>query len=126
VLIATMGFWEGVDIVGPALSLVVLEKVPFAVPSDPLLRARAERLEAEGKNPFSELSVPAAALALKQGFGRLVRSTTDTGIVALLDRRVLKRGYGARLLRALPASRRAHDLGQVRAFATRVWGARSG
>lgn len=121
VLTATMGFWEGVDIAGPALRLVVLEKVPFAVPSDPLLQARAARLEAEGKSPFSELSVPAAAIALKQGFGRLVRSATDTGIVALLDRRVLRRGYGARLLGALPASRRVHRMSDVQAFAERVW-----
>jgi ATP-dependent DNA helicase DinG len=123
VLVATMGFWEGVDIAGSALRLVVLEKVPFAVPSDPLLQARAARVEAEGKSPFAELSVPAAAIALKQGFGRLVRSAEDTGIVALLDRRVLRRGYGARLLGALPASRRAHHMSDVCAFAARVWGA---
>jgi ATP-dependent DNA helicase DinG len=105
VLVATMGFWEGVDIAGSALRLVVLEKVPFAVPSDPLLQARAARLEAEGKSPFAELSVPAAAIALKQGFGRLVRSAEDTGIGAL------------------PASRRAHHMSDVCAFAARVWGA---
>lgn len=117
VLVATMGFWEGVDVPGRALRLVVLEKVPFAVPTDPVVRARALALEEEGKNPFVDLFVPAAAITLKQGFGRLVRTRRDRGVVALLDGRVTSRGYGRRLLDALPPARRTADLEVVRAFA---------
>jgi ATP-dependent DNA helicase DinG len=117
VLVATLGFWEGVDVPGPALRLVVLEKVPFAVPSDPIVRARALALEIEGKNPFVELFLPAAAITLKQGFGRLVRTRQDRGIVALLDGRVTRRGYGRRLLDALPPAQRTSELDAVRAFA---------
>lgn len=116
VLVATMGFWEGVDVPGQALRLVILEKVPFAVPSDPVVRARALALEKEGKNPFTELFVPAAALTLKQGFGRLVRTRRDRGVVALLDGRVMQRGYGRRLLDALPPARRTTELDAVRDF----------
>jgi ATP-dependent DNA helicase DinG len=117
VLVATLGFWEGVDVPGPALRLVVLEKVPFAVPSDPIVRARALALEIEGRNPFVELFLPAAAITLKQGFGRLVRTRQDRGIVALLDGRVTRRGYGRRLLDALPPAQRTSELDAVRAFA---------
>jgi len=116
VLVATMGFWEGVDVPGRALRLVILEKIPFAVPTDPILLARSRALEEAGKNPFLELSVPAAALSLKQGFGRLIRSQRDVGIVALLDERVHRRGYGARLLAALPPAERVTDLEPVRRF----------
>ncbi|MFO7178752.1 MAG: ATP-dependent DNA helicase [Pseudomonadota bacterium] len=116
VLVATMGFWEGVDVPGRALRLVILEKIPFAVPTDPILVARSRALEEAGKNPFLELSVPAAALSLKQGFGRLIRSQQDFGIVALLDERVHRRGYGARLLAALPPAVRVTDLEPVRRF----------
>jgi ATP-dependent DNA helicase DinG len=116
VLVATTSFWEGVDVPGRALRLVVLEKVPFAVPTDPIVRARAEVLEAEGKNPFMHLHVPAAAIALKQGFGRLIRTRRDTGIVALLDERVHKKGYGRILLEALPPAARTDDLAAVQRF----------
>jgi ATP-dependent DNA helicase DinG len=116
VLVATMSFWEGVDVPGRALRLVALEKIPFLVPSDPVVRARAEALEAEGKSAFSALHVPAATIVLKQGFGRLVRTRRDAGIVALLDDRVHRRGYGKALLAALPPARRADDLEEVRRF----------
>jgi ATP-dependent DNA helicase DinG len=116
VLVATQSFWEGVDVPGRALRLVVLEKVPFAVPTDPVVRARSASLEAEGKNPFMELHVPAAAIALKQGFGRLIRSSSDVGVVALLDERVHRKGYGRRLLEALPPATRTHDLSVVERF----------
>lgn len=116
VLVATMGFWEGVDVPGQALRLVVLEKIPFAVPSDPIVRARTAALEAEGKNPFMEFHVPAAAILLKQGFGRLIRTRLDRGVVALLDTRVTLKGYGQRLLSSLPPARRTTNLEQVRAF----------
>jgi ATP-dependent DNA helicase DinG len=123
VLVATSSFWEGVDVPGRALRLVVLEKVPFAVPTDPVIRARAEVLEREGKNPFLELHVPAAAIALKQGFGRLIRTRRDVGIVALLDERVHKKGYGRLLLDALPPATRSDSLSEVHSFWSRHTGA---
>jgi ATP-dependent DNA helicase DinG len=116
VLVATSGFWEGVDVPGRALRLVVLEKIPFAVPSDPIVAARSRALEEVGENAFMKLHVPAAAIALKQGFGRLVRTQRDVGIVALLDERVHRRGYGNKLLSALPEARRTHELEGVRDF----------
>lgn len=120
VLVATSSFWEGVDVPGRALRLVVLEKIPFFVPTDPLVRARSAALEAEGKNPFMEYLVPAAAITLKQGFGRLIRSRSDAGIVALLDGRLHRRGYGQRLLRSLPPAKRTCDLETVRSFWTKL------
>jgi ATP-dependent DNA helicase DinG len=117
-LVATMSFWEGVDVPGQALRLVVLEKIPFLVPTDPLVRARGQALELEGESPFSAYQLPAAALTLKQGFGRLIRTRSDRGIVALLDERVLSRGYGSRLLSALPPARRTTGLDEVRRFWT--------
>ncbi len=102
VLFATQSFWEGVDVPGEALSLVVIDKLPFAPPNDPVVAARVRALEAEGRDAFSELSVPAAALALKQGFGRLIRTHTDRGIVAVLDRRLVAKSYGRAFIATLP------------------------
>lgn len=116
VLLATQSFWEGVDVPGRALRLVVLEKIPFAVPTDPVMVARGRELEAAGESPFMKLAVPAAAIALKQGFGRLIRSQRDMGIVALLDERVHRRGYGRLILSALPPARRTDALEEVRRF----------
>jgi ATP-dependent DNA helicase DinG len=116
VLVATASFWQGVDVPGDALRLVVLEKIPFPVPTEPVTMARARALESEGKNPFMELHLPIAKIALKQGFGRLIRSRADRGIVALLDERVHRRGYGKGLLAALPPARRTSDMGEVREF----------
>jgi ATP-dependent DNA helicase DinG len=116
VLLATQSFWEGVDVPGSALRLVVLEKIPFAVPTDPVLMARTRELEAAGDNPFTKLAVPAAAISLKQGFGRLIRTQHDFGIVALLDGRVHQRGYGRLILDALPPARRTSDLTEVARF----------
>src|SRR4029079_4643944 len=116
VLVATMSFWEGVDVPGDALRLVVIDKIPFAVPTDPVVAARTAAIEAEGKNPFTAYSVPQAAITLKQGFGRLIRSSTDRGIVAILDRRIRTRGYGSALLRSLPPSRRTDRVEDVAAF----------
>lgn len=116
VLVATMSFWEGVDVPGQALRLVVLEKIPFAVPTDPLVMARSRLLEEKGRKPFIDLHVPAAAITLKQGFGRLIRSRSDRGIVTLLDERVHRRGYGRLLLEALPPARRTHELAEVQDF----------
>ena len=102
VLFATQSFWEGVDVAGDALSLVVIDKLPFAPPGDPVVAARTRALEEAGRDAFAELSVPAAALALKQGFGRLVRRRSDRGLVAVLDRRLVTRGYGRAFLATLP------------------------
>ncbi len=116
VLVATMSFWEGVDVPGHALRLVILDKIPFAVPSDPVVAARSARIEAEGGNPFTEYAVPSAAITLKQGFGRLLRTREDAGIVALLDPRAKRKGYGRALLASLPPARRLTSLDEVREF----------
>ncbi|HET6439359.1 MAG TPA: ATP-dependent DNA helicase [Anaeromyxobacter sp.] len=102
VLFATQSFWEGVDVPGEALSLVIIDRLPFAPPGDPVVAARLRALEEQGRDGFAELSVPAAALALRQGFGRLVRRRTDRGLVAVLDRRLLTRSYGRAFLSTLP------------------------
>jgi ATP-dependent DNA helicase DinG len=116
VLVATMSFWEGVDVPGWALRLVVLDKIPFAPPGDPVVAARCSRLDRNGGSGFAEYSVPSAAMTLKQGFGRLIRTQRDAGIVALLDRRVVRRGYGRALLAALPPARRVRTLDALGAF----------
>jgi ATP-dependent DNA helicase DinG len=116
VLVATMSFWQGVDVPGDALRLVVIDKLPFPVPTDPLVKARGEAIEAAGGNAFFELSVPVAKIALKQGFGRLVRTRSDFGVVALLDARVHRRGYGRKILEGLPPAGRTRDLDDVRRF----------
>jgi ATP-dependent DNA helicase DinG len=116
VLVATSSFWEGVDVPGEALRLVVLEKIPFSVPTDPLVRARSQELERIGENPFMKLFVPAAAIALKQGFGRLIRTRSDAGVVALFDDRIHRKNYGAKLLATLPPAKRSDDLEDVRRF----------
>jgi ATP-dependent DNA helicase DinG len=102
VLFATASFWEGVDVPGAALSLVVIDRLPFAPPGDPVIAARLRTLEEQGRDGFSELQVPAAALALRQGFGRLVRTRDDRGLVAVLDRRLVTKGYGRAFLATLP------------------------
>ena len=101
-LLGTGSFWEGVDVRGPALSLVVIDKLPFAAPDDPLLKARLAGLEREGRNGFMEYQVPQAVLALKQGVGRLIRDPDDFGVVMLGDPRVTSRSYGRIFLRSLP------------------------
>jgi ATP-dependent DNA helicase DinG len=116
VLVATASFWQGVDVPGDALRLVVLEKIPFPVPNEPVILARAQALEEGGKKPFVDLHVPLAKITLKQGFGRLIRTRDDRGIVALLDERVHSRGYGKDLLAALPPAARATELSEVREF----------
>ncbi|MBN1770140.1 MAG: ATP-dependent DNA helicase [Deltaproteobacteria bacterium] len=113
VLLATASFWQGVDVAGEALRLVVIDKLPFDVPADPLVRARIERIRREGGNPFGDYQVPVAALALRQGFGRLIRSRRDRGIVAILDVRLHSRRYGRAFLGALPRCTRASTLEQV-------------
>jgi ATP-dependent DNA helicase DinG len=105
VLVASASFWEGVDVPGDALQLVVIDKLPFPPPNDPLVEARAQRLESEGRSPFNEYFVPEAAVALKQGAGRLIRRESDQGILVVCDTRLATMGYGRRLLAALPPMR---------------------
>ena len=102
VLLGVRSFWEGVDVPGDALTLLVIDKLPFPVPSDPLHRARAERAEEATGDGFANYSVPQAALTLKQGLGRLIRTQQDVGLAAVLDSRLVRMGYGRRLLRSLP------------------------
>jgi ATP-dependent DNA helicase DinG len=116
VLVATLSFWQGVDVPGSALRLVVLEKAPFPVPNDPIVEARSHALRESGESPFTRLFLPIAQLTLKQGFGRLIRTESDYGVVALLDGRVYRRGYGRRLLDGLPPARRVTELAEVEAF----------
>jgi ATP-dependent DNA helicase DinG len=106
ILFGTDSFWEGVDVPGRSLRALVLAKLPFKVPTEPLTAARLERLEAEGQDGFMHYLVPHAALKLKQGFGRLIRTTTDLGVVVLMDSRVVTRRYGALLLASLPPAER--------------------
>jgi ATP-dependent DNA helicase DinG len=109
VLLGTTSFWHGVDVPGDALSLVVIDKLPFDVPSDPLIAARIERVRRSGGNPFAEYQVPLAVLELKQGLGRLLRSREDRGVLAVLDPRLATRGYGRTFLRSLPPYRIVRD-----------------
>jgi ATP-dependent DNA helicase DinG len=113
VLFASQSFWEGVDVPGEALSLVVIDKLPFASPAEPIVAARIERLRAGGQDPFYGYQLPQAALALKQGFGRLIRSATDRGIVAVLDARMTRKGYGRVFIDSLPPCRMLRTAGEV-------------
>lgn len=106
VLVASASFWEGIDMPGEALQLVVIDKLPFPPPGDPLVEARCRRIESEGRSAFADYSVPEAAVALKQGAGRLIRRETDTGLLVICDTRLVQMGYGKRLLAALPPMRR--------------------
>jgi ATP-dependent DNA helicase DinG len=110
VLFATGTFWEGIDVVGDALSCVVIDRLPFPSPGEPLVAARLAALEAKGRSGFEHYMIPSAIVRLKQGFGRLIRSTTDRGVVALLDGRAASMGYGATIVDALPPATRIRDL----------------
>jgi ATP-dependent DNA helicase DinG len=121
VLFASQSFWEGVDVPGEALSLVVIDKLPFASPGEPIVAARIERLRAGGEDAFRSYQVPQAALALKQGFGRLIRSSTDHGIVAVLDGRMTRRNYGRLFIESLPKCRILRSVDE----AARFWAGRA-
>jgi len=102
VIFGTTSFWMGVDVPGEALSNVIITKLPFSVPSEPLIEARLEKIQKDGKNAFMEYSLPEAVLKFKQGIGRLIRSKTDTGIIVILDRRVISKQYGKIFLSSMP------------------------
>jgi ATP-dependent DNA helicase DinG len=116
VLLATSSFWQGVDVVGDALSCVIIDKLPFASPGDPVVAARIDALTAEGGDAFSDYQVPLAILALQQGLGRLIRHRTDRGVLAILDPRLKTMGYGRRFLASLPPAPVTHDLDAVARF----------
>jgi ATP-dependent DNA helicase DinG len=102
VLVGSHSFWEGIDVPGAALQCVLIDKLPFPPPSDPLAQARSRAIEAHGGQPFDDYFIPEAAVALKQGAGRLIRSETDRGLLVICDTRLLTMNYGRRLLGALP------------------------
>jgi ATP-dependent DNA helicase DinG len=116
VLLATSSFWQGVDVVGEALSCVIIDKLPFASPGDPITAARIEAINARGGDAFGEYQVPLAILTLLQGLGRLLRHRTDRGILAILDPRIQTMGYGRRFLASLPPSPITRNLEDIRRF----------
>lgn len=126
-LLGTDSFWEGVDIQGDALRMVVLFKLPFRPPSDPVTEATHEALKKQGKNPFIKVEVPEAVIRFKQGFGRLIRSKEDKGVVAILDNRIMEQPYGKTFVKSLPIkaeeifySQTPHLLKKVHSFLINV------
>jgi ATP-dependent DNA helicase DinG len=113
VLLGSASFWEGVDVKGEALSLVIIDRLPFAPPDDPVLAARIEKMNSEGRNAFMEYQVPQAVITLKQGSGRLIRDENDRGVLMICDPRLISKHYGKRIWRSLPPMKRTRDLGEV-------------
>lgn len=116
VLIGSQSFWEGVDVRGEALSLVVIDKLPFAPPDDPVLSARIEKINKEGRNAFMEYQLPRAVINLKQGAGRLIRDETDRGVLMICDPRLITKSYGKKIWQSLPPMKRTRDLAEVERF----------
>jgi ATP-dependent DNA helicase DinG len=116
VLFATSSFWQGVDVQGEQLSCVIIDRLPFAVPSDPVVAARVKAIDADGGNAFFQYQVPAAVITLKQGFGRLIRSLHDRGLLVLLDNRILKKQYGRVFIDSLPNYKKTTELRAVEEF----------
>ncbi|MDP0366061.1 ATP-dependent DNA helicase [Glaesserella parasuis] len=116
VLVATQSFWEGIDVRGDALSLVIIDKLPFTAPDEPLLKARMEDCKLQGGDPFNDIQIPKAVITLKQGVGRLIRDVTDRGAVIICDARLVMRQYGSTFLKSLPPSKRTRDLAKVLTF----------
>jgi ATP-dependent DNA helicase DinG len=116
VLLGAASFWEGVDVRGDALSVVVIDKLPFAPPDDPVLDARIRTLREQGGNPFAELQIPTTAIALKQGAGRLIRDVTDRGVLMFGAPRLVTQGYGRTFITSLPPMPRTRELADVQAF----------
>src|SRR5207244_5340617 len=113
---ATSSFWQGVDVVGDALSCVIIDKLPFTSPTDPITSARIDAVRARGGEPFEEYQVPLAILTLQQGLGRLIRHRRDRGVLAVLDPRLRTKAYGRRFLASLPAAPVVHELADVERF----------
>ena len=114
VLLATDSFWEGIDSPGETLKIVIICRLPFKVPSDPVIQSRLEKIEKEGENPFADYSLHEAVIRLRQGFGRLMRRKTDTGIVIVTDNRIVKKSYGQVFIASLPeTSKCISDMGQI-------------
>jgi ATP-dependent DNA helicase DinG len=120
VLLGAASFWEGVDVAGEALSLVIIDKLPFAAPDDPVLEARLEAVRQRGGNPFAEEQIPSAVIALKQGAGRLIRSVADRGVLMMGDTRLVSKPYGRIFIQSLPPFPRTRELDDVREFFARV------
>jgi ATP-dependent DNA helicase DinG len=118
VLVGSQSFWEGVDVRGEALSLVVIDKLPFAAPDDPVLAARIDKINREGRNAFMEIQLPEAVITLKQGAGRLIRDETDRGVLMICDPRLYTKSYGRRILASLPPMRRSRNEDEAIAFFT--------
>ncbi|MFA9499780.1 ATP-dependent DNA helicase [Mannheimia sp. E30BD] len=116
VLVATQSFWEGIDVRGDDLSLVIIDKLPFTSPDEPLLKARMEDCRLQGGDPFNDIQIPEAVITLKQGAGRLIRDVTDRGVVIICDSRLVMRNYGQTFLKSLPPSKRTRDLNAVIQF----------
>ena len=116
VLVASHSFWEGVDVRGSALSLVIIDRLPFAVPDDPVLSARIDKMNSEGRNAFMEYQLPQAVITLKQGAGRLIRDEEDRGVLMICDPRLLGKPYGKRIWQSLPPMKRTRELSEVEAF----------
>ena len=116
VLLGSASFWEGVDVIGEALSLVVIDKLPFAAPDDPVMEARSGMLRRNGGNPFTELFLPQAVIALKQGAGRLIRDVNDRGVLVICDPRLRTRGYGRIFLESLPPMKQAASREEAELF----------
>jgi ATP-dependent DNA helicase DinG len=125
VLLGTSSFWEGVDVRGEALSVVVIDRLPFASPGDPVLQARIDALRRRGGNPFRDHQLPQAVIALKQGAGRLIRDVTDRGVLVVCDPRILSKPYGRVFLDSLPPFRRTRDPAEVERFFAEPAAARS-
>ncbi|HDR1253126.1 ATP-dependent DNA helicase [Pasteurella multocida] len=119
VLVATSSFWEGIDVRGDALSLVIIDKLPFTAPDEPLLKARIEDCRLQGGDPFQDIQIPEAVITLKQGVGRLIRDVTDRGVVIICDSRLVMRSYGATFLKSLPNAKRTRDMNKVIQFLTK-------
>ena len=120
VLLATASFWEGVDVRGDKLTCVIIDKLPFASPNDPLLQARSEDVKRQGKDPFAQIQLPQAVIALKQGVGRLIRDVNDNGILVICDDRLVNRPYGEVFLKSLPDMKRSRDITQAAQFLAQI------